>query len=1505
MTGGLLQLVAKGPDDVYIINDPQISFFKIVYRRHTNFCMYPNELHFDKGLDFGQTAICKLQNRGDIITQLYLEITLPDVYMKLNRPTRKEVKMILRDYSISWMYTEPDTEIVTEYIYHNEVIPVIEEKIERLVNEYNMYKHRLLYLEKLKMYFVDVSGSADGTTIINNLNLKTKFKRLCKVLKTTTENIQISSGFDLVHYILADMINKSDYYNLFIYLVQEIAVVDQNVASALTEMYLYNFDNVLNIIYNTVAKSLSVIDENQYKKLVDIYSYSDILLYNIIDLSNYNYTQADNGTDVSIFFNNVINENILESQLESSLMSIYVKQDYLNYLSQQKKIINSLYDVTKYKTDILNNIEWNIKRSIRLISVMFIIIYAMNYQYDIRFRIGLKKNFKYVSSNVFTSNDAFSLVRDTSNNLEMSDNFGDYLNLESLPGEPQGIIHFFGDKLLNNFKKMQNTMSNNYNYSFDELFMSELIIWKKLILSNAFSDTDWKNYDQLLLFDLIPIYVIDDIADFVYSKIILNSTLSKYSEKFKSTEGMQDFIEELKVIIKDGYNYDQSIKTYLTQVINTYISANDKLLFSLFMPEIFYNIDEHTSDDINLQLIKSYDSEKILDQDMNYNKLLPIEFVFTMYLIKYFEIIDEILENSQNKDDSKLYIYDLIKIFRYMDYNTVFPQYKSYEMNKYSLYNINNNYVEELTTESVSEPPYIDAACSIYYYLKKKNINNVNDFFNTSFSYNYIYDNVGVQMAKIILLYNDGIIKDINYFYNENNAIDKGATYFFLASEYFTVFARDLINYKNNTYIYEIKDIYFNKKINYYYNDVTQIENYIIEVLTNTNPLYNNIKGTINTTIEDFTKNQHLTTNEYITELQKNINNQSTTTTTTTTIVNPFNVNINLNNKDKELFNELIKKYINFYDSWGQYFEQQKLGLFNSLKDKDSVIEYMIYLITKEIGISGIYENVYYYKPTDSIDLSLVEYFIGNLTDAQIETLSDVDNYDRYVGIYKQILIDYNLKFDTDQDVIKYNEVLNSFTEVEYKKYDIVQSDVLILRIVPFYTYQELILIIMDNVKIDDLRNRVTILKDITATAYSEEFYSLIKTYENFKMFYTKQLERITDTLNKISIRKERKLNEYIRMNVQDRTYYGSELSNKLSKMVDSRSINFRWAKELGHLIIENISIELGGQVIDNYDSEWNRSQHIIFYDKNKADGYNKMIGNIPELYLPDIIINDGIVKESRKLLIPITFWFSKYYSEGLPLVAMQYTESNITVKIRKLEDIAIWNENAQFMKKPALECKILGNYIYLENDERKRICESKLEYLIEMVQRNGESIFGKTDVGSPSITSKFYFNNSSKFMYCHLKFIKMEQSKEEKINWTDDSLYILENTINQTTGKETKTYKKINPIKEIEFKFNGKNRESKKDYEYYNLVQAYKSNCGSLSDNMLIYTYAIDITKLQPSGTVNMSQINNIVYTVHLDERIAQEINNGNIIVKWSTYSYSYNILRIMSGMSGLAFYW
>lgn len=72
-----MQLVAFGHQDLYLTGNPQITFFKIVYRRHTNFAMEDIEQVFDATPGFGKRVACKIARNGDLVHDIYLQVTLP------------------------------------------------------------------------------------------------------------------------------------------------------------------------------------------------------------------------------------------------------------------------------------------------------------------------------------------------------------------------------------------------------------------------------------------------------------------------------------------------------------------------------------------------------------------------------------------------------------------------------------------------------------------------------------------------------------------------------------------------------------------------------------------------------------------------------------------------------------------------------------------------------------------------------------------------------------------------------------------------------------------------------------------------------------------------------------------------------------------------------------------------------------------------------------------------------------------------------------------------------------------------------------------------------------------------------------------------------------------------------------------------------------------------------------------------------------------------------------
>ena len=80
MGGGLLQLVAYGAQDAYITGNPHITFWKVLYKRHTNFAMEAFRVNFTGKAQYGQRVVAVINRNADLMYKTYLEVQLPDTF---------------------------------------------------------------------------------------------------------------------------------------------------------------------------------------------------------------------------------------------------------------------------------------------------------------------------------------------------------------------------------------------------------------------------------------------------------------------------------------------------------------------------------------------------------------------------------------------------------------------------------------------------------------------------------------------------------------------------------------------------------------------------------------------------------------------------------------------------------------------------------------------------------------------------------------------------------------------------------------------------------------------------------------------------------------------------------------------------------------------------------------------------------------------------------------------------------------------------------------------------------------------------------------------------------------------------------------------------------------------------------------------------------------------------------------------------------------------------------
>jgi len=227
--------------------------------------------------------------------------------------------------------------------------------------------------------------------------------------------------------------------------------------------------------------------------------------------------------------------------------------------------------------------------------------------------------------------------------------------------------------------------------------------------------------------------------------------------------------------------------------------------------------------------------------------------------------------------------------------------------------------------------------------------------------------------------------------------------------------------------------------------------------------------------------------------------------------------------------------------------------------------------------------------------------------------------------------------------------------------------------------------------------------------------------------------------------------------------------------------------------------------------------------------------------------------------------------------------------------------EYTYFIKKPKIKISLMCKYIYLSEEERLRMSESKLEYLIEKYNYNGCYVYSKDSYlyvsNNVIIKRKIDIQDPIKFLVWYIKFYdETTQLPIDIIDWMKYGYNVRD--INGIINKK-------NIIKGIVLRFNGIDKDAVLEQNYYNNVVQYKTNIASMEEGEFIYTFSLYPKMYQPTGTCDFSMLADIEMIITLSNEVSQLIiNNPNIKMKTEMWGVSYNTFRCMSGMGGLGFY-
>lgn len=352
------------------------------------------------------------------------------------------------------------------------------------------------------------------------------------------------------------------------------------------------------------------------------------------------------------------------------------------------------------------------------------------------------------------------------------------------------------------------------------------------------------------------------------------------------------------------------------------------------------------------------------------------------------------------------------------------------------------------------------------------------------------------------------------------------------------------------------------------------------------------------------------------------------------------------------------------------------------------------------------------------------------------------------------------------------------------------------------------------------------------------------------------------------------------------------------------------YCESIGHAVIKNVVVEIGGQQIDKHYGVWLDIWNDLTQTAEKEAGFSEMIGTDDSTTLADHHAN------SRTYYVPLQFWFNRNPGLALPLIALQYHEVKINIEFRSRAEclVATTTGGARVSAAQAgglsltaagsseikfTYCQLWVDYVYLDTEERRRFAQESHEYLIDQLQFTGvDSVQLKE--GNPQYSYRMNFNHPTKELVWVLQRNEVAPTSGGAFNTNDWFNYSTADAGDSEpagySGDLMYTGRQAANIQ-----LNGHDRFAMRPASYFRLVEPYKAHTRIPSKHVYVYAFGLRPEEHQPSGAVNMSRIDNaqLVYKLSDNDHasgtsIFGSDKNGSLMV----FAVSYNVLRIMSGM-------
>lgn len=350
------------------------------------------------------------------------------------------------------------------------------------------------------------------------------------------------------------------------------------------------------------------------------------------------------------------------------------------------------------------------------------------------------------------------------------------------------------------------------------------------------------------------------------------------------------------------------------------------------------------------------------------------------------------------------------------------------------------------------------------------------------------------------------------------------------------------------------------------------------------------------------------------------------------------------------------------------------------------------------------------------------------------------------------------------------------------------------------------------------------------------------------------------------------------------------------------------YTNAVGHAMIEEVCCQIGGHEFDKHNGEFLEIWETISAAPEKRmtemTGFSETVQGLQDF-----------ARRTQYLYVPLQFWFNRFYEQALPLIALQYHEVIIKVKTRRIQDLGIEVggfigntslSNTNVGAQPTLDdAVLLVSYVFLDTMERRMFAQQAHEYLFDQVQILGGPNGGEGHSASSGTQGiRLNFNHPTQELIW-VGQRDAEGTEEDVIqkgtafqgndwfNWSG-----IPEQIETYPGSGVFLTFQTDPISNAQIFLNGHERTLNFPSQYYRNVQPYQHHSRLIDKHVYLYSFSLYPEDVKPSGSVNLSRIDNVVLRLTFPTSQA---------FAWSgtvrVYARSKNVIKIVSGMAGLMY--